>query len=347
MVSLHLMGHFPQESGSSISGYSSASQQHQNHHPSQPLGKPTAQAANVFTPLPSQQQYQSPQQHHVAPHQGTPQPYFSMSQTPVSQPPNPQPTPPATQRTYFLPQQATQTYFLPAQPVEAQLQQEAQNEVKPNSAHVESDDRYRLSAGLSEPGLALEGDDGLTSRPTFRRRTAKKPSGMSAAEIRNKIENLRAEVKNNKSSKQSMLKLAKFLIENTTSIEDRVEREGYKDEGFKMYVKLTRSGVAEAQFYLGKAFAEDGKYTLAYQHFAKAAKQGYPSAMHALAACYENGKGCRIDQKSAFHYYTKAAQAGHSLSMYRIGTAMLNGELGQPINTREGVKWYRRCAAGM
>jgi TPR repeat protein len=45
--------------------------------------------------------------------------------------------------------------------------------------------------------------------------------------------------------------------------------------------------------------------------------------------------------------YTKAATAGFSKSMYRLGMAELHGELGFSPNVINAVKWFKRGASGI
>ncbi|KAJ3415681.1 threonyl-tRNA synthetase [Chytridiales sp. JEL 0842] len=321
-----------------------------------PVHQPVPMVANNQAPQffnPQQQMHQNvPPQFSQRP-PGPPGPvYFLPPQPQQGQnfvPPSPQqqaqprPTFVPMQQLQYPPQQPPpQQGFAPMQPVQYPVQQMNQHPPIPQQMQ---DDRNRLSMSLSESDLNDTGsNEGLSHRPTFKRRATKK-TGLTPDEIRIKIGRLRADARNNKTSKAPTMELAKFLIEGTNGLEDGQEKEGYRDEGFRLLVKLARVGVAEAQFYLGKALAEDTKYTLAYQQFAKAAKQGLPSACHALASCYETGKGCRIDHRSAVVYYQKAAQVGHSLSMFRLGMAMLKGELGLQRNVKEGVKYLKRCGA--
>ncbi|KAI8853181.1 hypothetical protein BC829DRAFT_383028 [Chytridium lagenaria] len=99
----------------------------------------------------------------------------------------------------------------------------------------------------------------------------------------------------------------------------------------------------EAQYYLGKAYAEDDKCCLPV--LCKSAKSSHPSACYAVGSCLENGKGCKADAKAAGPMYRKAALLSHRLAMYRYGLAVLNGDLSIPPNPLEGLKWLKKCAA--
>jgi hypothetical protein len=122
--------------------------------------------------------------------------------------------------------------------------------------------------------------------------------------------------------------------------------EPYVEEGFALLKKIASAGFPEANYFLGEAFADDGKHSMAYSQYLMAAKRGYAPACHAIACCAEAGQGCKKSTRLALEMYTKAATAGNLDSMYRLGLADLNGELGLRPDIQKAVKWFKRAAAG-
>ncbi|KAI9352482.1 hypothetical protein DFJ73DRAFT_624662 [Zopfochytrium polystomum] len=177
--------------------------------------------------------------------------------------------------------------------------------------------------------------------------------------IRDRVAALRETAKNERrrsEQRAAQYQLAKYMIEET-EILSNFEHEQLKSEAYSILAKLSKSGFAEAQYYLGKAYAEDRNQdppnlsfsafpdSAAFPLFTKAARQSHPAAAYALASCYECGLGCKIDLRSAAQYYKQAASAGNEHAMFRVGTAYLNGEAGFPENAKEGLKWLKRCTS--
>lgn len=113
-----------------------------------------------------------------------------------------------------------------------------------------------------------------------------------------------------------------------------------------MLKKVAKEGYPEAHFFLGEAYADDNKHSLAYAQYLSAAKRGYAPACHALGKCAEEGKGCKKNLRLALEMYTKAATAGSLESMYRLGKAEMAGELRLKRDPVKATKWFKRAAAG-
>ncbi|KAJ3106399.1 hypothetical protein HDU97_006384 [Phlyctochytrium planicorne] len=191
-----------------------------------------------------------------------------------------------------------------------------------------------------------QNDAHMTRRPTFRRNIGKQSINRRDVMDRN-LDKLRADFANASGSAKSTaaFALAKYSIESVCESVNPDESEKLREDGFKILVKLSRSGMPEAQYYLGKAFAEDNRYDLAYPQFVRSAKAGYAPAQYALGSCLENGRGCKRDTKTALGCYRKASFSGHKLAMYRYGIGLVNGDLGTAPNPIEGIKWLKKCAA--
>ncbi|KAJ3112756.1 hypothetical protein HDU96_004210 [Phlyctochytrium bullatum] len=241
-------------------------------------------------------------------------------------------------------------------PVPMHVPQVSSPEVAAGAPRPQAQDNYSMpSPNTSQPAgqampsrqnpLANDGDEPLTSKPTFRRQ--KRRQAMPEKNLVNATLNrLRKEAGDAPSASKSeaSFELAKFCIETETNMSAE-EIEALREEGFKILVRLSRSGMPEAQYYLGKAFAEDGRYEQAYKQFSRAAKVNHPAAMFAAASCLEHGRGVKKDERSSALLYRKAALTGHKLAMYRLGMALVTGNLGITKNVQEGLKWLHKCAS--
>ena len=120
------------------------------------------------------------------------------------------------------------------------------------------------------------------------------------------------------------------------------------DEGLIYLRKLSNSGYQEAQFILGQAYADDGRYDLAYRQYLQAAKRNHAAAAFEVARLSEIApNGVKKNTRQALEYYTKSASSGHPRAMYRMALAELHGELGLRKNVKNGIKWLNRGASGM
>ncbi|KAJ3249470.1 hypothetical protein HDU77_007692 [Chytriomyces hyalinus] len=144
---------------------------------------------------------------------------------------------------------------------------------------------------------------------------------------------------------ESKFQLAKLCIEGSALYgETEHEVQQLKDEGFSHLTELSANGMADANYYLGKCFAEDGNYALAFPAFLRAAKSSCAEASFAAASCLEYGKGTPVSFLTAQYYYTASAEAGHILGMHRMAAALLNGEIGYEKDVYTGFKWLERVA---
>ena len=77
------------------------------------------------------------------------------------------------------------------------------------------------------------------------------------------------------------------------------------------YVERADKGEAEAQFNLGRCYAQgegvEKDLARAFSWYRKAAEQGHPVAQLMLARCYADGDGVVKDQAEAYAWFTLAA----------------------------------------
>ncbi|KAG0169502.1 hypothetical protein DFQ28_002291 [Apophysomyces sp. BC1034] len=143
-----------------------------------------------------------------------------------------------------------------------------------------------------------------------------------------------------------------FMVEAAKPIkDDDTTRWEYLAEAEKLLKQLAARGHAESQYYLGNLYAsgllsrkDKNEFDKAFPLFVQASKHHHADAAYRAAKCYEDGLGSRKDSAKAIQFYRKAATLNHPGSMYRLGMAEVNGELGISKNPRDGVKWLKRAA---
>jgi len=161
------------------------------------------------------------------------------------------------------------------------------------------------------------------------------------------------------------LEFAKYLIAMADAALDsdpdhkvaRRNQEILYNEGLKWIKKLASQGgglgktpYAEAQFFLAECYGNGSiglqiDHEKAFSYYLQASKQSHPPSTYRAAVCYEHGAGTKKDHQRAVQFYRKAAALGDVLSMYKLGTILLNGTLNQDKNPREGLTWLKRAAA--
>ena len=104
----------------------------------------------------------------------------------------------------------------------------------------------------------------------------------------------------------------------------------------EMY-KLAQKGDADLQFQVGNVLYEGIANVTKDTHFAvmwlhKAAVQGHAEAQYKLGKCFAEGNGgypgqtLREDFVEAINWYRKAAQQGHTLALLHLGECYAKGE---------------------
>ncbi len=72
-------------------------------------------------------------------------------------------------------------------------------------------------------------------------------------------------------------------------------------------------------------------------------REGDKSSMVKLGYCYFEGAGVEQDEKEAFNWYRKGAEAGDATAMYYLGWMYENGKA-VPEDFDAAVKWYAKAA---
>ena len=111
---------------------------------------------------------------------------------------------------------------------------------------------------------------------------------------------------------------------------------------------LADSGLAEAQFLMGTAYAEGlGKVVdaeLAVDWYHKAAAQGHVLAQHNLGNVSYSGTGTDQDYAQAVYWWQLAAAQGDAIPQYRLGNMYEEG-LGVIRDPAMAEYWYREAAS--
>jgi len=109
------------------------------------------------------------------------------------------------------------------------------------------------------------------------------------------------------------------------------------------------TGLAEAEGLYEEALKLDGPQSTsadlvaAATLYRRAADDGLPSAMYALARCYDKGRGLARNLTLAAQWFRAAADKGHAGAMASLGTMSEFGE-GAPLDLAAAFRLYRQAA---
>lgn len=112
---------------------------------------------------------------------------------------------------------------------------------------------------------------------------------------------------------------------------------------FSRLAAAADQGVAEAQFRIGRAFANHDNRSEAVRWYRKAAEQGLAEAQFNLGRCYYNAFGVTRDFAEAVKWYRKAAEQGNIYAQFNLGVCYISGD-GVTEDFAEAAKWYRKAA---
>jgi tetratricopeptide (TPR) repeat protein len=82
----------------------------------------------------------------------------------------------------------------------------------------------------------------------------------------------------------------------------------------------------------------------AFKWFEKAADAGHTKSRYKLGYLYMNGKGTKKDTRKAYKYISQAADAGYGPAQYQLGRMYSAGE-GVSQDYEQAVKWYEKAVA--
>ncbi|KAJ3021227.1 hypothetical protein HKX48_008932 [Thoreauomyces humboldtii] len=142
---------------------------------------------------------------------------------------------------------------------------------------------------------------------------------------------------------------AKYLVENVRYLE--LGEKEHIAEAMLVLKELCSEKHPDAQFTYasllitgipGSRTRHRPDYEAAFPLYLAASESGHADACYHAALCYEHGRGtsAQPDPVRAVKKYRKAAIAHHPGALYRLGTVLATGELGQQKNAAASVKWF-------
>ena len=95
---------------------------------------------------------------------------------------------------------------------------------------------------------------------------------------------------------------------------------------------------------LGDTLGQD--HAKAFEHFSRAAQEGYAPAQYRLGVAYANGDGTGTDMAKAVEWYEKSARQGHVIAQRSLALIYLNGQEDIERDWPLALAWYSLLAEG-
>ena len=92
-----------------------------------------------------------------------------------------------------------------------------------------------------------------------------------------------------------------------------------EEEQDKRHMKRVEANDPVAMCHEGKQQYEKGDYRSAFKYFTKAAELGDAEAHYQLSLLYHEGEGVDKDKEKEIHHYEEAAIGGHPRARYNLG----------------------------
>ena len=93
---------------------------------------------------------------------------------------------------------------------------------------------------------------------------------------------------------------------------------------------------------LGDTLGQD--HAKAFEHFSRAAQEGYAPAQYRLGVAYANGDGTGTDMAKAVEWYEKSARQGHVIAQRSLALIYLNGQEDIERDWPLALAWYSLLA---
>jgi len=128
----------------------------------------------------------------------------------------------------------------------------------------------------------------------------------------------------------------------------RAYEAGQFQQAYDIWLKLAETGLAEAQYSLGKLLETGGgpiskDYEKAAAWYKKAAAQGVAHAQNNLGLMLAQGRGVPRDPQRAAELWLAAAQQDHAIAQFNLALAYFRGE-GLNEDKAKAEMWFRRAA---
>lgn len=137
----------------------------------------------------------------------------------------------------------------------------------------------------------------------------------------------------------------------TEQVSNAPSQEPSQDKQVDSWLKLAQAGDAQAQYELGKYYAEQGALVDAVSNLAAAANQGVAAAPFVLASIYADAATSMYDLKQSYHWALVSAENGDTNSMvllHHIIPMMKKKNLGYLLTTDTqnltALDWLRRAS---
>ncbi|XP_072368800.1 DAP3-binding cell death enhancer 1-like [Scyliorhinus torazame] len=121
---------------------------------------------------------------------------------------------------------------------------------------------------------------------------------------------------------------------------------GDTQEAIQQLEKAAKSGIKEAQAYLGVFFTKEPHQDLerAARYLTMASASGDPASQYYLGICYQKGWGVQKDFQRAVELYQKAASCEHADAQCALGVFHQQGLGGLPVSFSKAIELYRSAA---
>ena len=97
-------------------------------------------------------------------------------------------------------------------------------------------------------------------------------------------------------------------------------------------MKRIEANDPHALCFVGTKRCEEGDYKSAFEYWTRAADLGNVDAHYQLSVLYRNGYGVEKDEKKQLHHLTEAAIAGHPAARYNLGCyEQINGRMDRAV----------------
>jgi TPR repeat protein len=95
----------------------------------------------------------------------------------------------------------------------------------------------------------------------------------------------------------------------------------------------------ETSFVQGQQAYAERNFSLAFEHWNRAAESGHARALNGLGLLYRDGKGIEKDEKRAVSLFRSASERGFSYAMFNLGMMIRDGR-GVDGDDVEACKWF-------
>ncbi|KAF0536902.1 calmodulin-dependent protein kinase [Gigaspora margarita] len=115
-----------------------------------------------------------------------------------------------------------------------------------------------------------------------------------------------------------------------------------KRKAIEWYTTATDNQCAAAEHMLGEYYYKLRRYNKAFHHLKRATENGNYKALNTLGLCYQRGQGTDTNAAEGFESFKKAALWGLPTSQYELGNCYEYG-IGTGINLKEALQWYQKA----